>query len=670
MLNPAPDQASQAPEGALLACVGPGPGGEQVIRRTARLAAQANVAWYAAYVETPLLQRLAAPQRQQILETLQLAQRLGAGIAVLAGSDIAAMLAEHAGAQGATRLVMGRRSTQTRLPWQRALAAAIAACARELELIEIAIDPQSPPTSPSDPGTAQQAISGSRRRRYLIAAGASLATAVLTMPLWPFFDLANIAMLFLLTVVLVSVRFGREASVVATLVGAGALMLAAHRAKFAVSDLQYAVTLLVMLAVGLITGNLTAGLRYQASVARHREQRSRALYEFARALSGALLIEQVFAITREFIERTFSAHATALLPDQAGRLQYPPTVGRSAAPALSVLDMGTAQWAFDNAAPAGLGTDILPSNAFFYLPLVAPMRTRGVLAIWPGAGRSVLIPEQRKQLDTFGALAAIALERVHYVEVAHETQVKMESEALRNSLLAALSHDLRTPLTALVGLSESLTLSQPQLAPVQMEVAGALRDEAHRMSILVSNLLEMARMQSGAVKLNLQWHTLEETVGSALRACRWQLSERVLQTSLAQDLPLVRYDAVLIERVLCNLLENAAKYTPPGARITIAAHAGNGELSVSVTDNGPGLPPGREEAIFEKFTRGERESSIPGVGLGLAICRAILQAHGGTITAAQAPGGGSEFTFKLALGTPPAPPLPDEPTTLPPLSTS
>ncbi len=288
------------------------------------------------------------------------------------------------------------------------------------------------------------------------------------------------------------------------------------------------------------------------------------------------------------------------------------------------------------------------------------MCTRGVLVIWPEDGRSILIPEQRKQLDTFGALAAIALERVHYVEVAQAVEVKMESERLRNSLLAALSHDLRTPLTSLVGLSESLALSRPELAPDQLELAGALRDEALRMTTLVSNLLEMARMQHGDVRLNLQWHAIEESVGSALRACRWLLGERVIETRLSPDLPLVRYDAVLLERVLCNLLENAAKYTAPTARIVISATVHDDALDVTVQDDGPGLPAGREEAIFEKFTRGERESPIPGVGLGLAICRAIMQAHGGSIMAANAPEGGARFTFRLTLGTPPALPPSDD----------
>ena len=222
--------------------------------------------------------------------------------------------------------------------------------------------------------------------------------------------------------------------------------------------------------------------------------------------------------------------------------------------------------------------------------------------------------------------------------------------------MAALSHDLRTPLTSLVGLSESLAGSKPELAPQQLEQAQALHAESLRMSTLVANLLDMARIQSGEVKFNLEWQPLEEVVGSALRASAPQLKQHAVSTQLPQDLPLLRYDAVLIERVLCNLLENAAKYTPAGSRIVVSAAQHGAWMKVMVYDDGPGLPHGREEAVFEKFTRGERESAKPGVGLGLAICRAIVEAHGGSIAAVASPLGGAGFAIALPLGTPPEPP--------------
>ena len=289
------------------------------------------------------------------------------------------------------------------------------------------------------------------------------------------------------------------------------------------------------------------------------------------------------------------------------------------------------------------------------------MRTRGVLAIRPENRRFLLIPEQRRQLDTFAALVAIALERVHYVEVAQQALVRIESERLRNSLLSALSHDLRTPLAALFGLADSLKLSKPLLSGAQLEMADAIRDAARGMSALVNNLLDMARIQSGEVKLNLEWQPFEEVIGTALRSTQAILSGRHVEVELAEGLPLVEFDAVLIERVLVNLLENAGKYTPAGSTVRIVAATSGSNLLVSVTDNGLGLPAGQEEAIFEKFTRGERESATSGVGLGLAICRAIIEAHRGRIWAENNAGGGARFSFTLPLGTPPEPPevIPD-----------
>ena len=232
----------------------------------------------------------------------------------------------------------------------------------------------------------------------------------------------------------------------------------------------------------------------------------------------------------------------------------------------------------------------------------------------------------------------------------------MESERLRNSLLAALSHDLRTPLAALLGLAESLAMTTPALSGAQLETAQAIAEEARRMSALVNNLLDMARIQSGEVKLRREWLPFEEVVGSALKSAQAALVNHHVDVSLPRDLPLVEVDATLIERVLYNLLENAAKYTPAGTVITLAAETSGPELVVTVSDTGPGIPPGQEEVIFDKFTRGMRESSTPGVGLGLAISRAIVEAHRGRIRASNDPRGGARFTFTLPLGTPPAGP--------------
>ncbi|MEO7548118.1 MAG: ATP-binding protein, partial [Ramlibacter sp.] len=300
----------------------------------------------------------------------------------------------------------------------------------------------------------------------------------------------------------------------------------------------------------------------------------------------------------------------------------------------------------------------LAAQPWHYVPLRAPMRVRGVLALSPAQPRWLLIPEQAQQLDTLARQIAIALERVHYVEIAQQAVVEMESEKLRNALLAAISHDVRTPLTALIGLAETLAQSQPALAGAQAESAQALAGQAREINALVNNLLEMARLQSGAVNLRLDWQSVEEVVGAAIRAAQPALGAGSggtrVETQLPPDLPLVEFDAALIERVLVNLLENAAKYgTPP---IEITASVTPDALLIVVRDHGPGLPPalkGREQALFDKFTRGDTESVTPGVGLGLAICKAVVDAHRGEISAANAAGGGAEFTLRLPRRAPP-----------------
>jgi two-component system, OmpR family, sensor histidine kinase KdpD len=647
---------------ALLTCVGPDASAERVVRAAARLAGQLNTEWHAIYVETPGLQRSAPAKREKILANLNLAQQLGATTAVIANAEIAESIIAYARKNNLSKLVIGRDPIRRLWPWQRSSGQKLAMLAPDIDLIEIGRAETTTKvsgrggTQPALPDAESSDRRDAKRRRYLWAAIGCVGVTLMSMPLAVHFDRSNIVAIFILTVVLVGVRLGRGPAALAAVLSVCSFdfFFVPPRFSFAVSDVQYLLTFFIMLAVGLITGQLTAGLRFQARVASHREERAGSLYEIARDLSGAVEVEQVVKISDESIQRTFRASAALLLPDASGRLIVT-TLNADAkrADAELAVEIGTAQWAFDRGQPAGFGTDTLPGSEVLYIPLRAPTKARGVLAVKAHNRRMLRIPEQRQLLDTFAALIAIALERVHYVGVAQDALLKMESERLRNSLLAALSHDLRTPLTVLVGLAESLALTAPKLSSAQMETAQAMQDEARRMSTLVSNLLDMARIESGEVTLNLQWQPLEEVVGAALEAARAMLQRHTVVVQLPRDLPLVKFDAVLIERVLVNLLENVSKYTPPDSVVTLSAQVLADRLSVSVSDNGPGLPVGREEAVFQKFTRGERESATPGVGLGLAICRAIIESHQGKITAAQRPGGGAIFTFTLPLGIPP-----------------
>jgi two-component system sensor histidine kinase KdpD len=278
---------------------------------------------------------------------------------------------------------------------------------------------------------------------------------------------------------------------------------------------------------------------------------------------------------------------------------------------------------------------------------------RGVLAVAPVNGDEEAVRAQQPLLGALASLAGIAVERLDYAEEAQRLQLETAAERMKTSVLSALSHDLRTPLTALVGMADSLALAREPLPEPVRETAVALRDQARTMSDLVANLLDMARLQAGRITLRREWQPIEEVIGPAGRLLAGRLAEHPLRVHLQPDLPLVAFDAVLLERVFCNLIENAAKHSPAGSAIDIDARSENGSLAVTVADRGSGFPPGPQEAIFEMFVRGDTGTATPGVGLGLAICRAIVEAHGGTIAARNRDGGGAEIRFTLPLGTPP-----------------
>ncbi|MBO9513800.1 MAG: DUF4118 domain-containing protein [Variovorax sp.] len=650
--------------GAILACVGPHEGAAQTVRSAARLAGQLNVRWHAAYVETPRLQRLDAAQRDRILAVLQLAEGLGAETAVLTDGDVATALAAQAQRLNCATLVVGRPSPAAGWArgWpRRALSDRLARHAPGVDIVEVAraessrrLSQGAPGVRRGDPAAQDRAHRAARWPAYAWAAASSVAVTLLTTPLEGVLEAANIVMLFLLGVVGIAMRFGRGPAALAALLNVAAFdfFFVSPRLSFAVGDVQYLLTFGVMLAVGLLVGQLTAGLRFAASVSASRERRAQSLFELTRELSAALESSQVAALGAAAVQGHFGGRALVLVTDASDRLVIPPETAPG-------FDASVADWAFRHGQPAGLATATLAAQPWHYVPLKAPMRVRGVLALEPAEPRWLLIPEQARQLDTLARQIAIALERVHYVDVAQQAVVEIESERLRNALLGAISHDVRTPLTALIALAESLN-TLPVGGDAQHEAARAIVAQAHQLHALVSNLLDMARLESGiaggAVHLRRDWQSVEEVVGAAIRAARPALGERAVRTELPADLPLVEFDAVLIERVLANLLENAAKYGAPP--IVVSAHAPEGTLVLAVRDHGPGLPPalkGREQTLFDKFTRGQAESATPGVGLGLAICKAVVNAHGGQIAAANADGGGAEFTVTLPRRAPPEP---------------
>jgi two-component system sensor histidine kinase KdpD len=659
----------------LLVCVGPGPEAPMLVRAAARLAASLKADWIAVYVETPALQRLPDARRERTLNALKLAAELGAETATLAGADAAAALIGYAQARNVSKLVAGASARTGLQRWLRKpLGERIAeTAAGDLDLTLIRA------SSERDGGehrhllntTAnawRDALSAARERRsppraYAFALAICAAITLLSSQLIDHIDLTNLVMLYLLGVIFAAVKLGRGPGVVLSFMSVAAFdfFFVPPRMSLSVSDTQYLLTFFGMLLTSLVISHLTSSLRREASVARRREQRTGAMYAMARELAAALTTEQIVGIGSRHVSEVFGARVAILLPDSADQVKQK-IEDPDAAVTLEgeMLDSDVGQWVYDQQKPAGHGTDTLPAAAALYLPLKAPMRTRGVLAVVMRNEGELDVPEQQRMLDAFAAQIALALERVHYVDIARDALVNMESERLRNSLLSAISHDLRTPLTTIVGFSSMLAQS-PDTQP-NGELVEAIHEEALRMTGIVTNLLDMARLQAGSLQLNQQWTLLEETVGAALRACKRVLANHPVQVKLPADLPLLHLDAVLMERLFSNLFENAAKYTAPTTPLTIGAQRldadGKSFVRVTVDDDGPGLPAGMEARVFEKFTRGEKESAKPGIGLGLAICRAIVEAHGGTIGAlnrvsADGHVEGARFWFTLPVETPP-----------------
>jgi two-component system sensor histidine kinase KdpD len=469
------------------------------------------------------------------------------------------------------------------------------------------------------------------------------------------------AMVYLLGVVIVGSRFRQGPALAASLLSIALfdVFSVPPYFTFAVTDARYVLTFGVMLVIALVMGRLTTRVRGQAEAAREREERTGALYAMTRELAAARNEVTLREIIGRHVGNTFGGDALVLLADQDRRLQIPPSVGLQAAgleaAGLEAKELGAAQWTYDHNEMAGQGTTTLPAVAGLYVPLAASERTIGVLRLRPADPGQFRDPVRRQLLETFAGQAAVALERALLAERNQRTQVEVEAERLRTALLSSLSHDLRTPLGSIEGAASSLVADGAVLPPaLRRELAETIVEESQRMTRLIANLLNMVRLESGALQVQKEWQPLEEVVGIALLRLDERLGGRAVTVSLPADLPAVPIDGLLIEQVLINLLENALKYTPPGSPVDISAAAASGAVMVEVADRGPGIPPGQEEQIFDKFHRVPVAGAGTGIGLGLAICRGIVAAHGGRIWATHRPGGGTAIRFTLPLtGLPP-----------------
>jgi two-component system sensor histidine kinase KdpD len=649
----------------LLAAIGPDEQGERLVRAAKRMATSLHADWIAVYVETPDLLRLSEEKRNERIALLRLAESLGAEAVTLSGRSAGEALADYARERNVTRIVIGR---PRRPLWRRLFqASTYGELLARTEGIDLHV------VGGADERALLRNAFFARSRAYLAprdaafekprwpgyAVGTASAAACTIAGVWmsPLFELTNIAMVYLLAVALVAVRYGRGPAIATSILAVGSFdfFFVPPQLTFAVSDIQYVITFAIMLIVALIISNLTASVRLQANVAAHRERRTAMLYAMSRELAATRGQENMAGVAVRHVGEVFDAQVAVLLPDAHGRLRRP--TGESLPGSFRGADLAVAQWVQDNGRPAGLGTDTLPAAEALYVQLRGTQSVLGVLAVLPANPRRVLLPEQFHLLETFAGQIALALERAQLADRAQQAQVDAHTEGLRNALLASISHDLRTPLAVISGASSSLAEKGDSLpAGERAALAHSIFQESQQMAALIANVLQMTRLEGGAIALERDWHTLAELAGTVLARLRETLSAHAVRVEVAPDLPLVRADPILIEQVLANLLENAARHTPAGTEITVSATRGGNEVVISVEDRGPGLPDGDPEQLFAKFHRGARESSIAGVGLGLAICRAIVTLHGGRIWAERRAGGGSAFRFTLPLEAPPSVP--------------
>jgi len=631
-----------------LVAVAPDDQAEQIIRVGKRFADALDAEWLVVSVETPAMLRLGEAARNRRVDILRFAESLGAQTVTLDGPSASAALTEYARLRNIARIVVGaprrvglstliRPSTATKL-------------VRMGKGFDVSVIAQRATTTANSSLREAEEPLGPNWPAYAAALGISLACTAVASVMYSYFALTNLVMVYLLGATIAALKLGRgpaSATAVANVL-AFDFFFVPPRYSFEVADFQYVVTFGVMLTVALIIATLVASVRAQTRVAGARQRRTSLLYDMSRELVSTRDLEDLARVVVRHVAETFASKAVLLLPDVSARLRRPK--GSPIAGSLLSADMSVAQWVHDSSTPAGLGTDTLPANLVQYLPLRAGDHTVGVLAVQPSQRRRLLLPEQRHLLEAFAAQTALALERARLQEAAERSRVTAETEGIRNTMLASISHDLRTPLAVIT--SASSALSDPAStfdAESRSSLAAQIEVKSKEMAEIISNVLDLMRLESGQVALRLDSVAIEDVVNSALTRLTARLRDHPVNVHIPAELPDVNVDGSLVLQVFINLLENVVKYTPVRTEIAISAVLEGAFLRVSIDDTGPGLPPGDVDRLFDKFQRGRDESSAGGVGLGLSICRAIVSIHGGQISASRIDGGGARFSFTLPL---------------------
>jgi len=668
--------AGRGTSGRLLVAVSPSPFSARLLRSARRMAEGLHIDWLALHVlaSEGLVQSEA--ERRRLGNHLRLAEQLGAEVHTVAGRDTVGEMVAFARRHGVSHIVVGKPLSDRggRRPASNLVADLVR---RSGDIDVFVVNGETSEVEP-EPDERPERTDGVG---FLLAVGAvALATALGVLArdrLAP----VNLSMIYLLAVVAVSTRGRRGPTLAAALIGVAAFdfFCVPPYLSFSVSDREYVLTFVAMVLVGLVVSTQSARLRALVHATLRRAESSSALHRLGGDLATARGLAPIAAVARRRCRDILGVPVRVLLPDAAAAGEGEAEGGalteagpEEGSPPIAAAELAVARWAFEHGEPAGSGTHTLPGAGGLHLPLAGARGPVGVLVCEQFPAERFHDPDERRLLESLARMVGLALDGERLGAEAQEAAVAIRSEQLKSALLSSVSHDLRTPLQVITGAATALAESQSLLDPMtRAELANGIAEEAENLNRVVTNLLDVSRLESGSVKLDTQPHSVEDLFGTALQAMERRLAGHPTTSEVSPDCPPVAVDPVVFQSALVNLIDNAVKYSPAGSPIELGArrgapHAGeggrapargdapHGVVEMVVADRGPGLAPGESERVFEKFVRGAAHGARRGVGLGLTICRRIVEAHGGTIRARARAGGGAEFVITL----PAAPPEP------------
>jgi two-component system, OmpR family, sensor histidine kinase KdpD len=640
----------------ILVCINESPAARDAIRVAKRSAYRARAEWIALSVTSTKAEALSDDEKDRVAAALRLAERLGAELATLdAEHDVAQEILEFARRRNVRRIVLGRpRATG----WLKRLSRENVSrdLLRKGTDFEITLTSEQDEKSPRELSFKRHLRLPSDLRPYGAAlVGVAVATGV-SAAIETLFPVASLSLIYMTAVVAVAVLYGLGPAIASAAMGflAYNFLFTEPRFSFHVTRQGEFLTLILFLAASILTGNLAARLRSRVIAQRAVVDRTNKLYDFSRRVAVAANFDDVVWAAVSHVASTLECQSILLVPDVSAKLTiaggFPPE------DMLDPRDMSAASYSWDKGEPAGRGSGTLPTAHWLFLPVRTADLRLGVMGVAYEDDRS-LAPGDRRLLEALTDQVALAIARIRLTEDLEATRLASETERLRTALLNSVSHDLRTPLVTIIGAAGSLAEQGQGLTDAgRTALAETIRDEGERLDRYVQNLLDMTRLGHGALKPNLVACDLADLIGSARQRLRGQLLDQKVQIDLADPMPAVRADPILTEQVLVNILDNAAKYAPDGTGIAITARVDGGLAILSVADEGPGIPAGAHDRVFDMFYRastGDKERA--GTGLGLAICKGLVEAQGGTIRAepVHADGTGTRIVIRLPLDTAP-----------------